>query len=69
MEQLQQGFSDPTQKDGKKISTRTSKPETELEPGVFGPLEPESEPLEKNQEPQLQPLGKKSGARAVAAKN
>ena len=37
-----------------------------MEPGVFGPLEPE--PLEKkNQEPE--PLGKKAGAGAGAAKN
>ena len=32
------------------------------EPGVFGSLEPEPEPLEKKQEPE--PLGKKSGAGA-----
>ena len=49
------------------------------EPGVFGPLEPESEPLakkyqepepellEKSQEPEPEPLEKKSGAGARAA--
>ena len=32
----------------------------EPEPGVFGSLEPELEPLEKkNQEPEQEPLGKK----------
>ena len=46
------------------------------EPHVFGPLEPEPEPLEKNYQ-ELEPLGEKSGARdawkkksgAGAAKN
>ena len=39
----------------------------EQEPGVFSPLEPEPEPLEKKyQEPELEPepLGKKIGSRS-----
>ena len=36
------------------------------EPGVFGPLEPEPEPLEKKQEPK--PLGKKKSGAGAAKK-
>ena len=50
-----------------KVQGRAGEPE----PGVFDSLEPEPEPepLEKKQEPQPELLGKKSGARAGAAKN
>ena len=37
------------------------------EPGVFGSLEPEPEPLEKNQVPKPEPLGKKSPGKKTGA--
>ena len=45
------------------VFIRAGEPEPEPEPGVFGSWEPE--PLKKNQEPESEPLRKKSGAGAA----